>query len=147
MALRQIVSGGDAERRHLLFADIIVDGVQFEGRERTKNDVDLVVLDELLRLDLRAGRIAAGIGGKQLHFSAAHGGVVVLQERQHALFHLDAALRQRASLDREESDLDRWRLRDRRCREAPECGGRTGGSGAPDQRSAAEFAGHRLFLL
>jgi hypothetical protein len=65
------------------------------------------VLGEFLRLGLRAGRIAAGIGGEQLHFSAAHHGVVVLQERQYALLHLDAALRERAGLHREKSDLDR----------------------------------------
>ena len=115
-ALGEIVGAGEAERRRLVLANVIGDGEQFESRQRAEDDVDLVALDQFLRLGLGAGRLAAGVGGEEFDLAAGHLVVVLLQPGEHALFHLDAALRERAGLDGQQAELERRGLRDGRCR-------------------------------
>ena len=43
---------------------------QLEGGKRAEDDVDLVALDQFLRLGLGAGRVAAGVGGDELDLAA-----------------------------------------------------------------------------
>ena len=111
LALRHVLGGGEADQRRGVVAHVVGDGEQLEGGERAEDDVDLVALDHLLRLGLGAGRVAAGVGDQQLHLAAGQRVVLLLQERGDALLHLDAALRQRPGLDREQADLERRALR------------------------------------
>ena len=98
LALRQVVGRRQTERRHFLLADIVVDGVELEGRERAENHIDLVALDQFLRLGLGACRVAPGIGGEEIDFAAADHVIRFLQIGQDALLHLNAALGQRPGL-------------------------------------------------
>src|SRR5437763_3379118 len=139
LALSEIVSRGETERRHLLLADIIVDGIELESGERAKDDVDLVALDELLRLGLGTRRIATGICGDEIDFTAADRVVRLLQIGQNALLHLNAALRQRPGLYREEAKAKWFCLRDRRHRETGHRSGRPGDATGQNS-TAAHFA-------
>jgi hypothetical protein len=55
-----------------LFFDVIVDRIELEGGERAESDIDLVALDEFLRLGFGAGRIAAGIGRNEIDLATAN---------------------------------------------------------------------------
>ena len=92
--------------------DVVGDGEQFERGERAEDHVDLVALDQFLRLGLGAGGIAAGIGGDQFDRPSGDLIAAVLQEQRDALLHLDAALRERSGLHRQQPDADRLVLRD-----------------------------------
>ena len=92
--------------------DVIGDGKQLECGERAEDHVDVVALDQFLRLGLGAGRIAAGVADHQLDLATGQHVVAVLEEEVGALLHLDAALRQRAGLDGEQADADRLVLCD-----------------------------------
>ena len=144
-ALGEVVGAGEAERRRLVLADIVGDRQKLEGGERTEDDVDLIALDQFLRLGLGAGRLAAGIGGEELDLAAGHLVVVLLQPGEHALLHLDAALRQAAGLDREQAELERRALRDRR-RGEPEGRGRRAGGGGGHEFTASHLARHCIVL-
>ena len=129
LALRHVLGRGQADQRRRVVAHVVGDGEQLEGGERPEDDVDLVALDQLLRLGLGAGRVAAGVGDQQLDLAAGERVALLLQEGGDALLHLDAALRQRPGLDREQADLERRALRDarpassrrRRWRRSPAC--------------------------
>src|SRR4249920_246693 len=114
-ALRHVLGGGEAQQRHLVLRDVVGDRQQLEGREWSEDSVDLVALNQLLHLGLGAGGIAAGVGGKELHLAAGHRVVLLLQVRDNALFHLDAALGERAGFYGEQAELEWRRLRNRRC--------------------------------
>ena len=60
--------------------DVVGDREQFEGGERPEDGVDLVALDQFLRLGLGAGRVAAGVGGDELDLAAGEGVVLFLQD-------------------------------------------------------------------
>ena len=126
-----------------MLRDIVGDGEQFESGERPEDGVDLVALDQFLRLGLGAGRVAAGVGGEEVDLAAGEGVVLLLQVRDDALFHLDTALRQRSGLDGEQAELERRGLRDRRRREFERrqrgAGGRRG-----HKFTAGNFARHRI---
>src|SRR4029453_7927919 len=68
-------------------------------------------LDQLLRLGLGAGRVAARIRRDQLHLASGQGVVLLLEESGDSLLHLDAALGQWPRLDGQEPDLERRSLR------------------------------------
>ena len=116
-ALGKIVGGREAERRHFLLLHILVDGIELEGRKRAEDHIDLVALDQFLGLGLGAGRVAAGIGGDEVHLAAADRIIFFLQIGQDALLHLNAALGERTGLHRQQAELERRGLRDRRRRE------------------------------
>ena len=101
-----------------MLSGVVADGQQFERGERADNEVDLVALDQFLRLCPGARRVAAGIGNDQ--FGRPPGKLVtaMLEEQRNPLLHLDAALRERTGLDGQQSDLDRLRLAQRRQRQA-----------------------------
>ena len=109
-ALGDVFRRGETDQRRGVVAHIIGDGQELEGGERPEDDVDLVALDQLLRLGAGAGRIAAGVGRDELDLAPGERVALFLQEREDPLFHLDAALRQRAGLDGEQAELER-RLR------------------------------------
>ena len=71
----------------------------------------MFALDQFLRLGLGARRIAAGVGRDELHFTAGESVVLFLQIGDGALLHLDAALRERARLDGQQTELERRTLR------------------------------------
>ena len=121
-----------------MLLDIFVDGIELEGGERAEDNVDFIALDQFLRLGLGAGRIAAGIGGDEIHLAAAERIVFFFQIGQDALLHLNAALGERAGLYREQAELERRGLRDRRRRELGQRRRRTGG-GSGQQRAPGDF--------
>ena len=139
--LRHVFGAGEAEHRRLVLVDVVGDGEQFESGERSEDGVDLVALDQFLRFGLGAGGIAAGIGGDEVDLAAGEGVVLLLQVRDDALFHLDAALRQRSGLDGEQAELERRGLRDGR-RGKLERRQRGAGSGAGHKFTAGNFARH-----
>ena len=106
-ALGHVFRRGEADQRCRVVAHIIGDGEELEGGERPEDDVDLVALDQLLRLGAGAGRIAAGVGRDEIDLAPRERVALLLQEGEDSLFHLDAALRQRAGLDGEQADLER----------------------------------------
>src|SRR6202008_246974 len=107
------------------------------GRERAKNEIDFVALDQFLGFGLGAGRRAAGIGGNEIDLTPGDRVVGLLQKGQHALFHLDAALGERTNLYGKKADFDRRRLGDRGRGKRAESGG---GSSAGEKRPATDFA-------
>ena len=113
-ALRHVFGSGEAQQRNLVLRDVVGNRQQFEGRERSEDGVDFVALDQFLNFGLGAGGIAAGVGGEEFDVAAGDLVVVLLQPGLHALFHLDAALRQRTGLDGEQAELEGRCLRDGR---------------------------------
>src|SRR5262249_606766 len=85
-------------------------------------------------------------GGNKFDLPASERVVLLLQECDNPLFHLDAALRERAGLDREQAELE-WRsLRDGGCREIKRRG--SGASGRSDNKfTTSDFARHLISSL
>ena len=102
-----------------MLGDVVGDRQELEGGERADDEIDVVAFDQLLRLGLGAGRVAAGIADHQLGLAAGELVVAMLEEQVDALLHLDAALRERPGLHREEADLDRLVLGNCRHRQRP----------------------------
>ena len=140
LALGHVLGSGKAQDRAPVLSGVVADGQQFERGERADNEIDLVALDQFLRLCPGARRVAAGIGNDQ--FGRPPGKLVaaMLEEQRNPLLHLDAALRERTGLDGQQSDLDRLRLRDRRS-EAKARRGCTGGAGG-QKAATIELARH-----
>ncbi len=115
--------------------DVVGDRQQFERGERTEDHIDVVALDQFLRLGLGARGIAAGVADHQLDLAAGQHVVAILQEQIGALLHLDAALRQRTGLHREQADADRLVLRDGRHRQSS-------GSGSREECTATKLGMH-----
>ena len=140
LALGHVLGGGEADQRGRVVADVVGDRQQLERRERAEDHVDLVALDQLLRLGLGARRIAAGVGGDELDLAAGERVRLLFEKNGEPLLHLDAALRQRAGLHRQQADLERSGLRDGR-RDAELCGSGPGGSGR-QKGTTIELARH-----
>ena len=117
LALGHILGGSKAQDRALALSGIVADRQQFEGGERADDEIDLVALDQFLRLCLGAGRVAAGVGNDQFGRAPGKPVAAMLEKQRNPLFHLDAALRQRTGLDRQQPDPDRLLLADRRQRQ------------------------------
>src|SRR5260370_41804195 len=98
----------------------------------------IVELNEFLCPGLGTRRIAAGVCRNELDFAATERTALLLEECRNALLHLDAALGERAGLDREQANLERRRLRNGRGK-AERC--RYGGSSGREC-AAAELTGH-----
>ena len=107
LALRQILGRRHRQRRHLRLADVVVDGVGLEGGERAEDGVDMVALDQLLRLGLGARGVAAGIAEKDLDLAPGKHAVMLFEADVEPLIHLDAAGGERPGLDREQAQPDR----------------------------------------
>ena len=120
-------------RGRLLLRDVVGDGEQLEGRQGSDDCVDLVALDQFLRLGLGARGVAAGIRRDEFDLAARERVVLLFQVRNDALFHLDAALGERAGLHRQQTQLERRSLRDGRHREIER------GRGGTRRRSRHEF--------
>src|SRR5262249_14624085 len=101
----------EADQWRLVLADEVGNGQQLECRQRPENDIDPVALDQLLRLGLRAGRIAACVGRDEVDLAPRQAIALFLEQGGDALLHLDAALPQRSGLDGEQADLERSALR------------------------------------
>src|SRR5438477_394321 len=84
--------GSEAQDRAFLLRRVVGDRQKLERGERPEDHVDLVALDQLLRLRLRTGRVAAGIGDEELGWAPGELVAAVLQEQRHALLHLEPAL-------------------------------------------------------
>ena len=107
MALRHVLGGGDAQRRHFLLRQIVGDRQRLEGRERSNDAVDIVFFDQLLRLGSRGRGNAGGVGDDQFDLAAGERVVALLQEHGQCEFHVDAAGGERAGLGRQQADTDR----------------------------------------
>ena len=70
MPLRHVFGRGNAKRRHLLFGEIVGDRERLEGGERADDAMDVVLLDQFLRLGARGGGNAGGVGDDQLDLAA-----------------------------------------------------------------------------
>ena len=66
-------------QRSILLRDVVGDGEQFESGKRPDDSIDLVALDQLLRLGLGACRIAAGVGGNEFHLAPREGVILFLR--------------------------------------------------------------------
>jgi hypothetical protein len=107
VTLRHVLGGSDAQRRHFLFRQIIGDRERLEGRERTDDAVDVVFLDQFLRLGPRGGGNAGRVGNDQFDLAARKCIVAFLQEHRQREFHVDPAGSERAGLGRQQADADR----------------------------------------
>jgi hypothetical protein len=104
------------------------------SRPPTSDDcIDLVAFNQFLRLRLGACRVSAGVSGDEFDLTARERVVLLFQVRDDALFHLDAALSERAGLDRQQAQLERRSLRDGGHREIES------GRGSARRRSRHEF--------
>src|SRR5215831_900508 len=80
----------------------------------------------------------AGISRYELDLAAGERVALLFEKGRNPLLHLNAALRERPGLDRQQPDLERRCLRDRRGKaERRRCGGSTGREG-----TAAELTSH-----
>jgi hypothetical protein len=155
LALRHVLGGGDAERRDLLVADVVVDSERLGGRQRPDQAGDVLPLEEFLHLGARHGRRAGGIAGEELHRPPGEHVVTLLEIEREALLHLDAAGGERAGFHGEEADLHRSALsaQDRgrgderaRCEHALQDGAATDGHCSSLRlRFMARGFSHRLF--
>jgi hypothetical protein len=143
-ALGDVLGSRQADQGGGIVAHIVEDREQLEGRQRPDDDVDLVALDQLLRLGLGARRVAAGVGNDEVDLAAGQRAVLLLEEGADALLHLDAALGERAGLDREQADLERRALGDRRHADG---GGGGAGRGARQELAAIETDSHCVSSL
>ena len=98
MTLGHVLSGCDGQRRRLGLPDIVVDCQRLEGGERADQTVDVVALDEFLRLRARGCRNAGRVGHDQFDFSTGKLVVPVLQVHDERAFHIDAARSQWSGL-------------------------------------------------
>src|SRR5499427_5036854 len=112
LALGHVFGRREAQDRHLRLGGVVADGQKLEGRQRPQDHVDVVALDQLLRLGLGARGIASSVGHDQLDLPAREDVVAVLQEADHALLHLDASRGERSRLHGQEPNLDGLRLRE-----------------------------------
>src|SRR5262245_3524976 len=109
LALGDVLGRRQTDQWRLVVADVVRDGQQLEGGERPQDHVDLVALDQLLRLGLGARRIAAGVSRDELDPAPRQRVALLLEQRRNALLHLNPALGQRPGLDREQPELE-WGL-------------------------------------
>ena len=72
--------GSRRNERHPRVFDVIVDGQGFERRQRTDDHMDLVAFDQLLRLGLRSGRVAACVGNDELDLPSRNRIVALLEK-------------------------------------------------------------------
>ena len=100
LALRYVLSAGEGQGRHLGLREIIEGGEQLERGERPQDDIDLLALDQLLRLGFSASGASAGVADQQLDFASGQSEVLFLQEGRDALLRMHSAGGQRPSLDR-----------------------------------------------
>src|SRR5262245_23893966 len=91
LALGHVLRAGIAERRHLVLRQIIDDREMLKGRERPHDHVDLLALDQLDRLGLGTGRVAAGIGDDDLDLAAGDRVITLLEEGCDPLLVMNAA--------------------------------------------------------
>src|SRR5499427_6545548 len=112
LALGHVFGRREAQDRHLRLGGVVADGQKLEGCQRPQDHVDVVALDELLRLGLGARGIASSVRHDQLDLPAGEDVVAVLQEADHALLHLDASRGERPRLHGQEPDLDGLLLRE-----------------------------------
>src|SRR5262249_15875685 len=112
-ALRHVLSGGEAEDRRFRLRGIVADGEQFEGSERTNDEVDVVALDELLGLRLGPSGVATSVADDELGLAASEPVVPVLEKAGHPLFHRVAALRERPVLHGQRAEGAGLALRER----------------------------------
>src|SRR5262249_23975049 len=80
---------------------------RLEGCERTDDTVNVVLLDQLLRLGTRGGGNACGVGYDQFDPAPCKRVVALLQKHRQRKFHLDAAGGERSGLGRQKADADR----------------------------------------
>src|SRR5207247_5274847 len=107
LALRDVVGGDDGEGgRDALPIDVGLERVADVRKEAPREEVDLVLLDELARLVQRRGRIALVVLDDQLDLPAAHLPSDLVQVELRSVHHVLAGRRERACQRREHSDLD-----------------------------------------
>ena len=113
LLLREVVlsGGGRRNERHPRFLDVIIDGQGFERRQWTDDHMDLVAFDQLLRLGLRSGRIASGVGDDELDLPSGDRVVALLEKELDPLFHLTAPGGKRAGANGQKADAYRFCLR------------------------------------
>ena len=107
MPLRHVLGRRDAERRHLLFGQIVGDRERLEGGQRADHAMDVVLFDQFLRLGARGCGNAGGVGDDQLDLAAGERVVAFLQEHRQRELHVDAAGGERPGLGRQQADADR----------------------------------------
>src|SRR5262249_8790107 len=109
--LRHVLGGGETDQRRRIVAYVVGDREELKGGERAEDHIDLVALDQFLRLGLGAGRIAASVGGDQFDLAVGRHVFLLAEKGEDPLLHLVAALRERAGLHREQADFEGGRLR------------------------------------
>ncbi len=148
LALRHVVGAGETHHRRLVLRDIVGDRQELEGGQGTEDEVHMIALDQFLRLRLGAGGAAAGVGGNEIDLAPGKRVILVLQEGDDALFHLDAAFGQRPGLNRQKADPHRRALGNRGQRQCR--GSRTrekGPSSQPDGHFHPPFDFSNFYCL
>ena len=80
MTLRHVLGSSYAESRDFFFGNIIGDCQRFESCQRSDQAMNLVLLNQLLRLGARGGRNTCRIGHDQFGLAARERVVAFLQE-------------------------------------------------------------------
>ncbi len=112
LALRHVLRARHGEDRRLGGPDVVVDRERLEGGERTDDAMHVETLDQFLRLGARLRGIACGVAGYEFDRAAGELVVALLEERHHALFHLETARRERSGFHSKKTNLDGRSLRD-----------------------------------
>ena len=109
MTLGHVLGGRDGQRRGFGLADVVVDRQRLEGGERADQAMDIVALDQLLRLGARGRGNAGRVGDDQFDLAAGELVVALLQIHHERALHVDAARGQRSGLHGQKPDADRRR--------------------------------------
>jgi len=107
MTLRHVLGRSDAKRRNFLFGEVVSDRQRLEGSERTDDAMDVVFLDQLLRLGPCGRRNTGRVGDDQIDLAARQRIFPFLQKHRQRQIHVDAARGEGACLCGQQPDPNR----------------------------------------
>jgi hypothetical protein len=94
------------KRRDLRLLDVIVDRQRLEGGERSDEAIDIILLDELLRLGACCCRHTGCIGDDQINFAPAERAIALFEVHDERSLHVEAAGGEWPGLHRKKPDAN-----------------------------------------
>ena len=146
LALRDVIGGDDGiGRRDLLAIDVGLERVADVREQPARQDVDLVLLDELARLVERGRRVALAVLDDELERPPRRDAADLVQVQLGAVHHVLADLREGAGERREHAEPDRAVLG--LCHDRRQQGGEPGAQHESGERPDLEAPHHGLLSL
>ena len=106
MTLRHVLGRSDTKRRNFLFGEVVGNRQRLKGRERTDDAMDVIFLDQLLRLGPCGRRNTGRVGDDEFDLSACQRIFPFLQKHRQRQIHVDAARGERACLGGQQPDAN-----------------------------------------